>query len=132
MKIPELVEVRLKPLGLGNADIFYVVGVNDRATALSQLLVRWKHLKYGGSMGSRIIPSGLLSRGRIPAMRNLSIDYSLFIKNTRSIYSDQGPGLARGNFCSTRPWFQATGEWRAEGSSLDCASCVTILRFRMT
>jgi len=26
---------------------------------------------------------------------------------------------ARGNFCSTRPWFQATSEGRAEGSSLD-------------
>jgi nickel/cobalt exporter len=47
------------------------------------------------------------------------------------IHGGRGPGLARphrfanedckarGNFCRTRPWFQATGEWRAEGSSLD-------------
>ena len=32
----------------------------------------------------------------------------------------RGPGLCLGvNFRRTRPWIQATGEWRAEGSSLD-------------
>ena len=29
------------------------------------------------------------------------------------------PGLPGGPFRSTRPWLKATGEWRAEGSSLD-------------
>jgi len=34
----------------------------------------------------------------------------------------RGPGLCPGvNFRRTRPWIQATGEWRAEGSSLDFA-----------
>jgi len=49
----------------------------------------------------------------------------------RRVHGDRSHGLARplrfanedgkaqGNFCSTRPWFQVTGEWRAEGSSLD-------------
>ena len=34
--------------------------------------------------------------------------------------SGRSPGLARGaEGRSTCPWFQATGKWRAEGSSLD-------------
>jgi hypothetical protein len=36
------------------------------------------------------------------------------------IYGGRGPGLCPGvHFRRTRPWIQATGEWRAEGSSLD-------------
>ncbi len=37
-------------------------------------------------------------------------------------HGGRGPGLGPGvKFRSTRPWIQATGEWRAKGSSLDAA-----------
>jgi len=47
------------------------------------------------------------------------------------VHGGRGPGLCPGvNFRRTRPWIKATGEWRAEGSSLDRnfaeSACATI------
>jgi len=51
-----------------------------------------------------------------PLFKNLMMIAGAMIDGGR------GPGLCPGvNFRRTRPWIQATGEWRAEGSSLDFA-----------
>jgi len=91
--------------------------------------------QYDGTGCGHILQAGDSEEiGFLASPRSSNEDVFALVRLARAAFhSDQGPGLsrplrfanedckARGNFCSTRPWFQATGEWRAEGSSLDAA-----------
>ncbi len=60
--------------------------------------------------------------GELPLARFIAIDISRRALKAARFNGGRGPGLCPGvHFRRTRPWIQATGEWRAEGSSLDAA-----------
>jgi len=80
-------------------------------------------MRLGIGRQAYAVPPGLYAVGRPDAQSPVfvSANYKLsFDHLRRSLDGGRGPGHCPGvHFRRTRPWIQATGEWRAEGSSLD-------------
>jgi len=130
---PEAAEITLLPLAAGLAAREAV----ERSHGLSARL-RWPNdiLWEGKKLGGILCESGFL--GNRPEYVilgvGLNVDHDLddFPEDIRALAvsvrmaarrpadGGRGPGHCPGvHFRRTRPWIQTTGEWRAEGSSLD-------------
>ena len=108
-------------------DIFERYGLSRR------LFKRYRLDRRAGAVDDELLRKDILHGQRVIEGRNLDIrralwDYATLVETQRGIVAGwrdgvfdggRGPGLARGSTSAVLARRYATGEWRAEGSSLD-------------